>query len=89
MSLGRIADAEVALVQGVYGYGMDIGIIEPDLPAAPLDAHTSPSGFPQHFQEATPSGPGPGLQLSTRGVSLVSCQVAKRSGNPRTPSASR
>ena len=55
-------------MQGVYGYGMDIGIIEPSLPAAPLDAHISPASFPQQYPQASPAVPAPSLQLSARGM---------------------
>ena len=59
-------------MQGVYGYGMDIGIIEPSLPAEPLDAHNSPVSFPQQFPQASPAVPAPSLQLSARGTPFVS-----------------
>ena len=59
-------------MQGVYGYGMDIGIIEPSLPAEPLDAHNSPVSFPQQFPQASPAVPAPSLQLSARGMPFVS-----------------
>ena len=59
-------------MQGVYGYGMDIGIIEPSLPADPLDAHNSPVSFPQKFPQASPAVPAPSLQLSARGMPFVS-----------------
>ena len=56
-------------MQGVYGYGMELGIIEPDLPAAPLDAHTSPAVFPNQFPQTTAPAPPTNRQLSARGVS--------------------
>ena len=59
-------------MQGVYGYGMDIGIIEPSLPAEPLDAHNSPVSFPQQFPQASPAIPAPSLQLSARGMPFSS-----------------
>lgn len=55
-------------LQGVYGYGMDIGIIEPALQAAPLHPEASPAAFPQQFSQTTPSAPPPDLQLSARGM---------------------
>ena len=59
-------------MQGVYGYGLDIGIIEPSLPAAPLDTHISPASFPQQFSQASPAVPAPSLQLSARGMPIAS-----------------
>ena len=67
--LCQAADVGKALVQGVYGYGMELGIIEPDLPAAPLDAHASPAVFPNQFPQTTPAALPTNRQLSARGVS--------------------
>ncbi len=55
-------------MQGVYGYGMDIGIIEPELPAAPLNPEASPATFPPQYHQTTPAAPSANLQLGARGM---------------------
>ena len=58
-----------SLCREFMGMGWSLVSFEPDLPAAPLNAHTSPAVFPNQFPQTTPPAPPTNRQLSARGVS--------------------